>query len=117
MPKVMRTDHNETWDAEGNLVKTEVVETDVTVEVNRLVVSDVGRLLERLDEIREFLSDPDVQAALDLPDNKRLDAKTQNRLNRLMIRQARLTAFMLKGLSIYVYGEEHPNLFDDVDNT
>ena len=117
MAKVMRTDHNETWDAEGNLISDEVVETDVTVEVNSLVVSDYDKAMQRMAEIDAFLLDPDVQTALSQPNQTPLDTQTQNRFNKAMIRQQRRAANMLKGLTIYVYGEQHPDLFDDVSNT
>lgn len=117
MPKVMRTDHNETWDAEGNLISTEVVQVDDTINVNSAAVSDYDKAMQRLAEIDAFLQDPDVQAALDQPNNTALPVQTQNRFNKAMIRQQRRAANMLKGLTIYVYGERHPDLFDDVNNT
>jgi hypothetical protein len=90
--------------------------TNASLEETKAVIVDHDQIKTRLDEIDEFLLDPDVQAALNQPNNTPLDTQTQNRYNKAMIRQARRSANMLKGLTIYAYGDQYQDLHDDVTN-
>lgn len=40
MPPITRTDRNQTYDADGNLIAEEVVEVDITAETNESTIED-----------------------------------------------------------------------------
>jgi regulation of enolase protein 1 (concanavalin A-like superfamily) len=111
---ITRTEHNQVFDINGDLIFEDVVERDITVEVNNAVLSDKAVLLAKLDEVKAFLVDPDVEYANNIANTTALTTQEQNRLNKALIRQARRNANLTIRLARYVFGQENPELLDDI---
>ena len=111
---ITRTDRNQVFDTNGNLIAEEVVEVDVTVEVNTAALTDRQVIEQKMAGLKAFLSDVDVQASLDRPNNQAPTAQELNRTLKALIRQARQSANFDLRLARYVFGQLHPELLDDI---
>lgn len=117
MARIFRQDRTQEWNAAGVLVRDEPVQVDVTEEVNRAALSDRDVIIAKLADIKSFLTDPDVEFALNIGNSTPLSAQEQNALNKDMIRQLRKLTNLVKRLTVYVMGEEHPELLEDISDT
>lgn len=78
----MRTNRNQTWDKNGNLVKDEVVEYDNTVEVNESAIRDAVRTA--LATNRDYVALSSPTAAQTAAQVKAL-SRQNNRMIRLLL--------------------------------
>lgn len=86
------------------------------VELNKAVLSDMEILLVKMNELKTFLVDPDVQATLDRPNATMPTAQELNKTLKEIIRQLRRTASFQNRLARYVFSETNPELLDDVSD-
>ena len=113
---MFRTDRNQTF-RDGVLVSEEIVEVDITAEVNSAALSDRDAILARMAALKAFLEDPDVTVAFNVTNTTALTVVQQNRLNKELIRQARRNANATLRLFRYTFGQLHPELLDDITDT
>jgi hypothetical protein len=94
--------------AAEQLVATRVANTAALIDP-----VDIGA---RIDDIKAFLADPDVQAVLDQPNTVPLTVQQTNRALKALVRQARRDANLTLRVARYAIGQARPELLDDVSD-
>jgi hypothetical protein len=84
---------------------------------NRTIVSDLTTIQADIAGIKAFLTDPDVELAMNQNNATALTATQQNRFNKAIGRQLRRAANLDIRLARYTLGQVHPELLADISDT
>jgi hypothetical protein len=84
--------------------------------VNAATLSDLDVLAQKIAEIKLFLTDPDIDVALNIANATPLTTQQLNRALKSIIRQLRRSANLDVRAFRYVFGQVHPELLDDVSD-
>jgi hypothetical protein len=84
--------------------------------VNAETLSDLDVLAQKIAEIKLFLTDADIDVALNIANATPLTTQQLNRALKSIIRQLRRSANLDVRAFRYVFGQVHPELLDDVSD-
>jgi hypothetical protein len=90
--------------------------TDRARAVNAASLSDIDVLAQKIAEIKLFLTDADIDVALNIANATPLTTQQLNRALKSIIRQLRRSANLDVRAFRYVFGQVHPELLDDVSD-
>jgi len=88
-----------------------------TRTANLTTMTNTAAVVAKMDELKTFLVDPDIQVLLDKPNATAPTAQEQNRGNKAMIRQLRREANFLMLLARLELGRSNPTFLDDISDT
>jgi hypothetical protein len=87
-----------------------------TRQANAETLSDLEVLAQKIAEIKTFLTDVDIDVALNIANATPLTTQQLNRALKSIIRQLRRSANLDVRAFRYVFGQVHPELLDDVSD-
>jgi hypothetical protein len=87
-----------------------------TRAANAAALTDLQVLQAKIAEIKSFLTDPDIDVALNIANATPLTTQQLNRALKSIIRQLRRSANLDVRAFRYVFGQVHPELLDDVSD-